>query len=137
MGDWGPGVFDNDTAADWALRIENSTDMSLIESTIEKVLKVGDEYLPAEIAREAYAAIEVVARLKSKGGDKNAFSEPVDKWVEENKFDISSSLLDSCEIAIDKIVGNNSELNNVWRKNEKYYGQWKQGVIDLKKRISS
>ncbi len=137
MGTWGPGIFDNDKAADWVFDVAKSTDMSLVESTIGKVLTAADEYLNASIAIEALAAIEVVARLKGKGGDKNAHTEPVDKWVDANKFDVSSSLLNSCKNAIDRIMGNNSELIDNWQNEKEYYEQWKQEVADLKKRISS
>ena len=137
MGTWGPDIFDNDKAADWVFDVAKSTDMSLVEATVGKVVTASDEYLNANIAIEALAAIEVVARLKGKWGIKCAHSEAADKWVEENKFDVSSDLIDSCKNAIDRIMGNNSELIDNWQNNAEYYEQWKQGVADLKKRISS
>ena len=137
MGTWGPGIFDNDKAADWALGVAESTDISLVEATIEKALEESNEYLNASIAMEALAAIEVVARLAGNWGERNEHTSPADKWVEANTFEISDSLLDNCKIAIDRIIGSNSELNDNWQGQKDYYAQWKQAVIDLKKRIPS
>ncbi len=69
MGTWGPGIFDNDKAADWAFELAKNTDMSLIESTVGDVLKEGNKYLNTDIAIKALAAMEVVARLKGKSGE--------------------------------------------------------------------
>jgi uncharacterized protein DUF4259 len=47
MGAWGTGIFDNDTACDWAYGLKETNDLSLIESALDKVLTVGAEYLNA------------------------------------------------------------------------------------------
>ena len=71
MGAWGTGIFDNDTACDWAYDLEGASDLSLIERALSKVLNVGAEYLEATEAEEALAAAETIARLKGNlGGQK-------------------------------------------------------------------
>ena len=53
MGTWGPGIFDNDTAADWAFGLEDLPDTQYIEKTLERVIATRDAYLEAPDAEEA------------------------------------------------------------------------------------
>ncbi len=135
MGAWGIGNFDNDTAADWALEFENSEDLTLVKEIIEQVLNGDEEYLDADLACEALAAIEVVARLGGNWGEKSAYSEPVDNWVEEHNLAVSPDLIADCIKTIDRILGKNSELNELWKESEDYEA-WKGRLEDLKNRVS-
>ena len=82
MGAWRMGAFDNDTACDWAYELEESSDLSVLDNTFEKVISVGSDYLEAPDAEEAIAAAEVVARMKGKWGERNAYTKTVDLWIE-------------------------------------------------------
>jgi hypothetical protein len=56
MGAWGVGVFDNDTACDWASKLEVSKDVSAVREAIGRTLALGDAYLNEDVACEALAA---------------------------------------------------------------------------------
>src|SRR5215470_7757092 len=86
MGAWGTGIFDNDTACDWAYKLEKVNNLSVIESALDEVLNVGEEYLDSHEAQEALAAAEVIARLKGTPGIGCGYTETVDKWVEKNRL---------------------------------------------------
>ena len=47
MGAWVTGIFDNDTACDWAYSLEESNDLSVVEAAFEKILATGSGYLEA------------------------------------------------------------------------------------------
>jgi hypothetical protein len=52
--------------------LEGVNDTSLVESTLEKVIGVGAEYLQAPEAEEGLAAAETVARMKGQWGREDA-----------------------------------------------------------------
>ncbi len=64
MGAWGELAFDNDTANDWAYYLEDVDDLSLVESALSEVEEIGDEYLDQDVACNALAACETLARLQ-------------------------------------------------------------------------
>ncbi len=134
MGAWGIGNFDNDTAADWALNLENCNDLSFVEETLQQVLGGEEDFLDADLACEALAAIEVVARLRGNWGERSAYSQPVDTWVEEHKLVVPPLLIDKSIKAIDRILAESSELNELWKETEEYEA-WKGQLISLKKRV--
>jgi hypothetical protein len=134
MGTWDIGNFDNDTAADCALRLVNASDLSLVEETINHIFDESKEYLDSVSACEALVAIEVVARLKGNWGEKSAYSEPVDKWVKLNKFDVPHAIVESSIKAIERIPGENSELNDLWSETGQHE-EWLKEVEGLKIRV--
>ena len=104
MGAWGSGSFENDTASDWAFGLEGVNDTSLIESTLEKVIGVGAEYLQAPDAEEGLAAAETVARMKGQRGARNSYTEPMDRWVERLNWRPSSELVRKAVVVVDRIL---------------------------------
>jgi hypothetical protein len=63
VGTWGTGSFENDQAVDWTYGLEGKADLSYVETTIDRVLDVGSDYLDGDVAQEAVAAIEAVLLL--------------------------------------------------------------------------
>ena len=94
MGAWGEFAFDNDTANDWAYGLMTS-DLSLVEYAFDELEEVGDDYLDQDVACNALAACEVIARLRGNPGYKNAFTEKVDEWVAAHKLKPSPVLVGS------------------------------------------
>ena len=92
MGAWAIDALSNDDASDWAYGLDECDDLSLVEETLHKVLAEGVEYLESPDACEALAAIEVIARLQGNWGEKNAYSESIDAWVEKTKLVPSKAL---------------------------------------------
>jgi hypothetical protein len=135
MGCWAIDAFGNDDAADWAYGLEERSDLSLVESTLDKVLAVGNgEYLEAPYATEALAAIEVVARLQGHWGERNAYTETVDNWVEKTKLKPSKALVQKAHQAIERILSEQSELRELWQDTEEF-DAWRASVEDLKARV--
>ena len=137
MGAWGTGAFDNDTACDWAGELVESSDLSLIETTLDNVLQAGSGYLEAPEAEEALAAAEVVARLQGNWGVRDVYTAPVDEWVEENNLVPTEDLTQKAIRTIDRILAPPSELLELWEETGDDLKAWKASLDDLRSRARS
>lgn len=81
MGTWSHEPFGNDAAIDWAYQIQNTHDFLLVEQAIQRVLDCGPEYLDADVAVEAVAAAEIIAKALGRGTQSDAYTEEVDAWL--------------------------------------------------------
>ena len=116
MGAWGHESFANDHACDWVLALRDEADLSLVEETIDELLADEDEFVDAGLGAEVIAACETLARLKGRWGHRSGASEPVDQWVEQHPQSVPSRLLKRAIKAIDRILGDNSELRELWQE---------------------
>ena len=135
MGAWGADTFDNDTAGDWAYGLEAVDDLSLVRETFDHVLAVGDDYLDADEASEALAACEVIARLKGNFGVRNAYTEPVDNWVENHNSLSIAELINPALAVINRVLTAPSELLELWEDEDAT--EWRNAVEDLRKRVAA
>jgi hypothetical protein len=135
MGAWGVLAFDNDTANDWAYDLEDTSDLSLVESAIQEVEAVGSGDLEQGIACNALAACEVLARLRGWPGYTNAYTEKVDHWVVAHPIQPPLQLIDRAAAAIDRILQANSELRELWDESEPE--PWRLAVADLRARLAA
>lgn len=133
MGAWGVLAFDNDDANDWAYDLEKASDLALVESAFEAI-EEADDYLEAPDATNALAACEVLARLNGKPGYQNAYTEKVDQWVAAHPLQPASSLLKRAETVIDRILGDNSELKELWIDSDENE-QWLASIEQLRQRL--
>ena len=136
MGAWGTGIFDNDTACDWAYDLKETSDLSLIESAFDKVLKVGAEYLIASEAEKALAAAETVARLKGNWGIRDSYTETMDKWVETTRLTPPQTLIEKALRGIERVLSGPSELLELWGEGEEFTA-WEESVKDLSRRLKA
>jgi hypothetical protein len=136
MGAWGTGVFENDTACGWAYDLKEASDLSLIESTLDKVIKIGAEYLDASDAEEALAAAETVARLKGNWGIRDSATETMDKWVETTRLIPPQALIEKALKAIERTISGPSELLELWGEVEGFTA-WEEAVKDLSRRLKT
>lgn len=131
MGAWGYLPFDNDTTNDWAYGLEKCDDLSLVESALSKLESVGADYLDEQIACNALGACEVLARLLGHPGYKNSYTKNVDDWVAAHSLKPSAALLMRATAAIDRILGDNSELRAEWNDDD----SWLKAIEDLRIRM--
>lgn len=134
MGAWAEDAFGNDVACDWAGDFSDAPGMEKIESAIEAVVSETD-YIDSDVACEALAACELVARLKGNWGQRSAYSESIDKWVETGQESPSAQLVQRASAAIVKILGENSELQELWDE-DGVNEDWHREMEDLAKRVS-
>jgi hypothetical protein len=133
MGAWGIGGFDNDMALDFSNSLIETSDLSLIDSALSTERAGG--FLDADKASEAIAACEVLAAALGRAGPD--LPDSVREWVAGHarlKFrDVKAKAL----AALDEVLTDESELNQLWKENEAEFSAWRQGVEALRKRISS
>lgn len=134
MGAWSHEPFGNDDANDWAYGLEDVSDLSLIDEALDRVL-AADDYLEAPEASEAVAAVEVLAKLFGKGTQTDSYTEKVDEWVKSVAAKPSSSLLVKASRTLERILGENSELRELWE--EGGAEEWLGSISALKKAISA
>ncbi len=134
MGAWGPGTFENDTASDWAFGLEEATDASLIVRTLAKVLAVGPQYLEAPHAEEGLAAAEAVARMRGNWGGRDAYTEPMDKWIETVNIVPGDALVQKALAVVRRVLSEPSELMELWAESDEF-DAWKAALEDLRSRL--
>ena len=134
MGAWGVLAFDNNEACDWASDLEKAADLSLVEAAFAAVAGPA-EYLDAHEACNALAACEVLARLLGSYGYRNPSTEAVDAWVASHQIQPTSDLLARADAVIDRVLGENSELGDLWDESEGVGVKWHQSVDELRHRL--
>jgi len=135
MGTWDVGSFDNDDAADWAYELDECSDLSVIENAIISALDPSDDYLEAPVATVAIAAIETLARLQGRWGERTAYTETVDAWVEGVRLPVPPALATQAAQALDRIVGEQSELKELWEESEEF-DAWMAAIAELRRRVT-
>jgi len=135
MGAWSHEPFGNDTANDWAYGLDDVKDFSLVASAIKSVLDNGDEYLDSDLATEAIAAAEVLAKALGRGTQSDAYTEKVDVWLKKVSAKPSPKLLSDAGIALARILGEDSELNELWEESDEFT-EWKSSVAALQSALS-
>jgi hypothetical protein len=133
MGAWGVLAFDNDTANDWAYGLEKVDDLSLVVSALGEVATTEDDYLDADVAFNALAACEVLARLRGQPGYSNAYTEKVDDWVAAHPLAPSAELVSLASAVIDRILGEDSELAELWEESDSR--EWRASAEGLRRRL--
>ncbi|WP_406860638.1 DUF4259 domain-containing protein [Streptomyces sp. HUAS MG47] len=129
MGTWDIGHFDNDTAADFGGDLDDLPQgerPGLIREQFLAVFEEGEEYLDSDIAVTAVAAAALVA-AQCPGGD------PVTTpyGPDEPLPDLPADLRPLAVRALDRILGPESELVELWDEGESG-GPWREGVLRLR-----
>ena len=131
METWSHESFGNDTANDWAYELEDATDFSVIEAALQVALDEGDEYLDADLAMEAIAAVEVIAKRLGEGTQSDVYTEKVDQWLETISEQPSDDLLSLAKRVLERIVADDSELKELWLESDEYE-LWLGNIQQLK-----
>lgn len=127
MGTWSHEPFGNDTAIDWAYELHDTHDFLLVEQAIQRVLDCGPEYLDADLAVEAVAAAEVIAKALGRGTQSDAYTEEVDAWLKSISVVPTSTLRSKAHQAMSRILGSDSELKELWEESEDFES-WESSI---------
>ena len=134
MGAWSSDPFGNDSACDWVYTLEETDDLSFIQSTLESVLLAGDDYLDSCEAEEAVAAADTLARLKGRFSIQNSYTESVDAWVAAHPITPPASLINTALEALERIHTDPSELLELWKDSDEF-SVWMEHLNELKERL--
>ncbi len=136
MGTWSHEPFGNDTAIDWAYELQDTKDFLLVEQAIERVLDSGPEYLDADLAVEAVAAAEIIAKALGRGTQSDAYTEEVDGWLNSVSAVPTLTLRSNAHQALSRILGPNSELKELWEESEDLE-RWESSIRLLQSAIGA
>jgi hypothetical protein len=134
MGTWGPGVFENDTACDFATAIASGGGVAALAQALDRVVSSGDSYLEAPDAEEGLAAAEIVARLKGSPGQPTAYTASIDAWIRDLQTGVPDELIGKAKKSIARILAEPSELLELWTESDEF-DSWKRGVEEVSKRL--
>ncbi|UJJ30514.1 DUF4259 domain-containing protein [Halopseudomonas maritima] len=130
MGAWSHNPFGNDTACDWAYGLDERRDFSLITEAIQAVLDNGSDYLDSDLASEAVAAAEILAKALGRSTQTDSNSEEVDAWIKSITAKPSQDLLSKTNGALVRFMGPDSELRELWEESEDF-GSWESSIKAL------
>jgi hypothetical protein len=132
MGAWGAGTFQNDDAADWLYEFTEAGNEAVLRTGLEAT-EIGEGYLEAPRASRILGACEIVAALR--GRPAPDLPEEARNWVEQHAELDVSSLVPVAIGGIDRILAENSELNELWSENQAEYPAWRGSLLDLRSRL--
>lgn len=132
MGSWSTESFGNDSACDWAYKLEKYQDLSFIESTLQFVIDSGSEYLDSRDGEQAVAAAEVVAWLRGFPGKVDSYTETVSNWVKAHPLTPSDELVQKALKVVERVQTEPSELVDLWEGSP----DWAEAMKNLRDRLS-
>lgn len=131
MGAWDTGIFDNDDAMDWVVRLENNGPSAIAEALDAALGTAG--YLERNLGASALAAAEVVAALRGRPGP--ALPPEVTAWVAEHPDEPGDDVAARAQGVVDRVVDpQTSEVAELWNDVEDG-AAWRQGVANLRQRL--
>jgi hypothetical protein len=131
MGAWGTGPFENDDVLDWLPEWEDADDLTPARLAVMEAV-LADEYLEAPEASRAVAAAEIIAA--SRGAGSAALPEGVSQWLRAHPDAADADDADAAGRAIDRVLADNSELNELW--DEAGDPTWAEGLRDIRDRLT-
>lgn len=138
MGTWGTGYFEDDAALDFMADIEESTDP---KRTLAKAFAVAikNDYIESDEGTAVIVAAAYVDRQVNGtrfSDDRNGQQLHVDTFPERNPSTNLFDLKSKAVAALNKVLGENSELNELWKESDDSYSEWLINVEQLVARLS-
>jgi Domain of unknown function (DUF4259) len=134
MGAWGSGIFENDTACDFAAAVSDGGGISLVDQALDRVLACGSNNLEAPEAEECLAAAEIIARLKGGAGNETPYTASIDAWIKGSRAAVPAEIIEKAKLAIARVLSQPSEIVELWTDSDDFDG-WKRNVEGLLARL--
>ena len=90
--------------------------MKRVESALDTVLSLGNDYVDASVAEEAVAAADIVARLRGQFGQRDAYTEKIDEWVGKVKLTAPEAVVEKARRVVARITTPPSEMVELWEE---------------------
>lgn len=132
MESWGTATFENESAGDWFLVVQEDPDPgAVIAAAIDEAISAADE-LEIKPAREAIAAAELCASCAGHGPRR--LPDRIEGWVQDNPHGPHADELALMSEAVSR-VREDSDLREFWRESGDQ-DRWLAEVDDLLSRLS-
>ncbi len=121
MGTWDVGPFSNDAAADLLSALDEAEPAEALDLLRETLASAAanDGYLDVDDGQAAVAAAAVVAAQRLGGSRLDVAT--VLPWLAEGGLDIPQELDGLALAALDRVLGEDSELRGLWEDSEEYH----------------
>lgn len=137
MGAWNYGIFDNDTAYDFLEDVAQNPTV-FFTTTIQQV-KAADyvEYEDgiALLVTAAYIDNSINRTIYDNDNEDEESIENVNMFYRLKPKLQFGELIDDLKLGLRKVIGADSELNELWEENEELYPKWKGQIEGLLKRL--
>lgn len=137
MGAWGHGHFEDDAAFDFMAEVEESDNqIELLKNTFKTAIET--DYLESDeanavIVAATYVDSQVNGTKFSAGDAEDTYD--VDTFPDRHpEIDLSPLKADAVQ-SLKIVLGEGSELNELWAENEELYSTWRQGIEQLIERL--
>jgi hypothetical protein len=137
MGAWDCGIFDDDTAYDWFDELITDP-RAFFASSFQAALSA--DYVDFDLGHRVTVSAAYMDNLFNGTQFRNDNHEQ-DDITNVNVFGKLRSNLDVSDLkndaiaALKKVLGERSELNELWSENETSYAKWRQNLLDVVDRL--
>ncbi len=132
MGAWDTGIFDDDSAYDAIEELKNSDLMEYFKSAFNH--SIDCEYLEYDECFQtivSVASMDMMLNGTAYRLDDKSFLEFIKKQSSLNL----SAIISKAVKALDTVISEKSELNELWSENKKEYPIWLKNINDLRSRL--
>jgi hypothetical protein len=139
MGAWGHGYFEDDSALDFAAKVEESDQpATVLREALQTAVQA--DYLEsnegnAVIVAAAYLDRQLHGTRFTPAGRPKPLE--VDTFAERHPTVDLAPLRETAVAALRRVLADDSELNELWAENETDYPAWRQGVEQLLQRLGA
>jgi hypothetical protein len=137
MGAWGTGIFDDDTAYDFADEIK-ADPRSFFCTSFSNAIEA--DYLEYDACHAVTVSAAYIDNLLNGTTYRTDSHEEADE-SNVNRFRSLRGDLEVADLkahaveALAKVIGDKSELDELWRGNEELYPSWRKNIEDLIARL--
>lgn len=131
---WSVLPFDNSRGSAWVYALSETSDLTLIASTLGRL--EGQEVIRLDqgVICEAIAACEVVARLNGNRQESNEFTDLVDHWIARRSIAASSGLTARARAVLARLLDLEPDLSSLSQSISS--ADWRVALISLDNRLA-
>lgn len=132
MGAWGIATFEDDSSLDWLCDlVEEERPLAFLKECLN--LKGIDELEYMHCTGVLCAAVMIDALLNGATRD---LPDSAVEWLANYKQLKVQKLVPAAIAGLDRVLGDNSEMNETWAEDSALHAKWKRRVNSIKKRLS-
>jgi len=134
MGAWGTGIFQDDTALDFAVELQEEDEpFDRMQVAFDEAASA--EYLEYDAAQAALVGAAVLDAVLS-GSPLSGAEDDLRAWVGGLDPEEARPLRASAAKACARVLAPASELDELWAENEEDYPAWREQVAQLASRLA-
>jgi hypothetical protein len=131
MGAWGFKTFEDDSSLDWLGDLgEEEKPLPFLKECLNLD---GIDYMEYFHCTGVLSSAVMIDGLLN--GPKEDLPEEALEWLKANTKLKVAPLVPIAIDGLERVLGDDSELNELWRENKELYPKWKKSIVDLSVRL--